>query len=76
MRELTEGHVHQYIAGKGTRCPFCAGDVFTGMEHDPGVDTDRRYFEVECSDCGSWFIETYSLTDLELVSDGEHGEEV
>ena len=57
-----------YIKKQGIRCPFCNSEDLEGNYH---VDMDLEIRnKVQCLDCNKFWLDVYTLTDIEDTQEG------
>ena len=64
IKKLTEKQKKKYLKNPDT-CPSCESEETKFI--DTWEDILCVYEQWECKECKNWWIETYTLTDVELV---------
>lgn len=65
---LTSDQECEYVNGGGNSCPVCDSADITP---DPmNTDSGYTWCSVHCNDCDSWWRDLYTLTGVELESEG------
>ena len=72
--ELTPEARKAYIQSPNT-CPFCGSEEITSAS-DPTVEEgDEIVQDISCSNCGAYWLDTYTLTGITVIRPPAESEE-
>jgi TusA-related sulfurtransferase len=62
VSEITEQMEQEYLAVKGTKCPYCSSRNIESL--DQNSDGNEIWIKIECLDCKKTWVELYKLTGI------------
>ncbi len=77
MAELTPRQVEIYVAGGGSRCPFCGDEGFIRTDDSETWSEGKIYVEFICNECGKEWTDIYGLIGIadsqgnEIIIEGD-----